>query len=72
LPVTYEGELLGQQEARLLVVENKVALAVYALSLPDETLVERLKARLRQLEMCFGLLVNFHDVRLSVTPVRIK
>jgi GxxExxY protein len=72
LPVTYEGELLGQQEARLLVVENKVALAVYALSLPDETLVERLKARLRQLEMCFGLLVNFHDVRLSVTPVHIK
>ena len=71
LPVNYEGELLGQQEARLIVVENKVVLAVYALSLPDETLGERLKARLRQLGLCVGLLVNFHDTRLSALPVRI-
>jgi GxxExxY protein len=72
LPVNYEGELLGQQEARLIIVENKVVLAVYALSMPDETLTERLKARLRQLTIPFGLLVNFHDSRLAVAPVRIK
>jgi GxxExxY protein len=72
LPVNYEGELLGQQEARLIIMENKVVLAVYALSMPDETLTERLKARLRQLTIPFGLLVNFHDSRLAVAPVRIK
>ncbi len=72
LPVHYEGELLGQQEARLIVVADKVVLAVYALSIPDDSLVERLRARLRQLGMSFGLLVNFHDARLSVSPVRVK
>ena len=72
LPVRYEGELLGQQEARLIVVENKVVLAVYALGVSDEALSERLKARLHQLGLAFGLLVNFHDSRLSISPVRVK
>ena len=72
LPVNYEGEILGQQEARLIVVEDKIVVAVYALGVPDEALIERLRARLRQLGLPLGLLVNFHDARLSVSPVRVK
>jgi exonuclease VII large subunit len=33
---------------------------------------ELLKARLQQLGLAFGLLVNFHDSRLVIAPVRVK
>ena len=64
--VYYEGE------ARLIFVEEKILLAVYALRDTDESLAEQLKARMRRLNVHLGLLANFHDTRLSVTPVRLK
>lgn len=72
LPVEYDGQLLGEQEARLILVEGKILLAVYALRDADNSLVEQLRARLRRLNLRLGLLTNFHDTRLSVTPVRLK
>jgi hypothetical protein len=64
--------LLGEQEARLILVEDKVLLAVYALRDADESLAEQLKARLRRLDIHLGLLANFHDTRLAAVPVRLK
>lgn len=72
LPVEYENQLLGYQDARLILVEGKILLATYALGHSDSTLAERLKARLRQLGVTLGLLANFHDTKLRVTPVRVK
>lgn len=72
LPVEYDGHVLGEQEARLILVEGKTLLAVYALRDADESLAGQLKARLRRLDVRLGLLANFHDTRLSVTPVRLR
>jgi GxxExxY protein len=72
LPVEYEGQLLGEQETRLILVEDKILLAVYALRDADESLAEQLKACLRRLDVRLGLLANFHDAHLAVVPVRLK
>lgn len=72
LPVEYENHLLGYQDTRLILVEEKVLLATYAVRSTEETLVEHLKAHLRRLGLQVGLLANFYDVRLAITPVRVK
>ena len=72
LPVEYDGHLLGSQDARLILVENQVLLATFALRATDETLAEQLKARMRRLDIGLGLLANFYGSRLVITPVRIK
>ncbi len=72
LPVEYDGQLLGQQDARLILIEDKILAAVYALRDSDESLVEQLKDRMRRLDVSLGMLANFHDTRLSVIPVRLK
>jgi GxxExxY protein len=73
LPVEYRGHLLGHQDVRLIVVDEKVLLATFALRKADElTMVEQLKAYLRCLNLKLGLLANFHDTRLHITPVRVK
>lgn len=71
LPVEFEQVVLGYQDARLILIEDKVLLAVFALKDADESLAEQLKARMRRLDVKLGLLANFHDTRLGVTPVRI-
>ncbi len=72
LPVEYDGQLLGQQEARLILIEGKILMAVYALRDADDSLAEQLKARMRRLDVNLGLLANFHDTHLSVIPVRLN
>lgn len=72
LPLEYEGQLLGHQEVRLILVEGKVLLATFALRQTDEDKAELLKAHLRRLDLKLGLLANFYGDRLIVTPVRIK
>lgn len=72
MPVEYEGEVLGQYEVRLILVEGKVLLATFALRNTDEAMAQRLKAHLRRLGLKLGLLANFYDTRLVITPVRIK
>ncbi len=72
LPVEYEGELLGYQDVRLILIEDKVLLATFALRRSDEAMAEQLKARLRHLGLRLGLLANFYDTRLVMTPVRVK
>ena len=76
LPVEYEGQLLGYQDVRLILVEDKVLLATFALRGTDDArsiaLVEQLKARLRRMGLKLGLLANFYGTRLAITPVRVK
>lgn len=71
LPVEYEGHLLGYQDARLILVQDKVLLATFALRQTDDTMAEQLKARMRRLSINLGLLANFYDTRLTITGVRI-
>jgi len=76
LPVEYEGQLLGYQDVRLILVEDKVLLAAFALRGTDNdgsmVFAEQLRARLRRMNLKLGLLANFYGSRLAVTPVRIK
>ncbi len=72
LPVEYEGHQLGNQEARLIAVEGKVLLATFALRQTDATMAERLKTLMRRMDINLGLLANFYDTRLVITPVRLK
>ena len=71
LSVEYAGQHLGFQPVRLILVDNKVLLATFAVQTSAEALGEQLKARMRQLGVKLGILANFHDVRLQVTPVRL-
>jgi len=72
LPVEYEGQLLGYQDVRLILVEGKVLLATFALRRTDETMAEQLKAHLRRLGLKLGLMANFYDIKPAITPVRVK
>jgi len=72
LPVEYEGQLLGYQDVRLILVEGRVLLATFALRQTEGAMAERLKAHLRRLSLKLGLLANFYDTRLAITPVRVK
>jgi GxxExxY protein len=74
LPVIYEGQLLGHQDVRLILVEGKILLATFALRPTDADRIgawtERMKARLRLMGLELGLLANFYGTRLAITPVR--
>ncbi len=71
LPVEYEGVLLGQQDARLILVEGKVLLAAFALREAEDSIAEQLKARMRRLGVDLGLFANFYGTRLTIASVRL-
>ncbi|MCR4408118.1 MAG: GxxExxY protein [Anaerolineae bacterium] len=72
LPIEYEGQLLGYQDVRLILVEDKVLLATFALRRNDNTLAELLRAHLRRLDLRLGLLANFYGTKVAITPVRVR
>ena len=72
LPVEYEGQLLGYQDVRLILIEGKILLATFALRQTEDAMAEQLKAHLRRLGLKLGLLANFYGTRLTITPVRVK
>ena len=71
MPVEYEDQLLGYQDVRLILVEEKVLLTVFAMKGNNDTLTEQLKAHLRRMNMKLGLLANYYGTQLKLTPVRI-
>jgi GxxExxY protein len=71
LPVEFHGHYLGQDECRLIVVENRIAVAAFALGTTTEAHQQRLQRQLHTLDLQLGLLANFHGTRLQVQPVRI-
>jgi GxxExxY protein len=72
VPVEYHGHVSGQQEVRLILVEDKILLATFALREVTDAMAERLKGYLRHLGLKLGLLANFHGTSPTITPVRIK
>jgi len=72
IPIEYGGHLLGHQDTRLILVEDKVLLATVALRENDEPVAQLLRARLRQFDLSLGILANFYGTKLAITPVRVK
>jgi len=70
-PVTYEGHILGYHDTRLILVDDKVVVAAFALSSVSDPLQEQFKAHLRRLGVGLGFLANFHGMTLEVRAVRV-
>lgn len=71
LPITYQGHLLGEYPARLINVEDKILLAVFAVQEIDTGMEGRLRTRLKLLGLKLGFLVNFNATTLRIVPVRV-
>lgn len=71
LPVEFHGYYLGQDDCRLIVVDDRIAIAAFALKSTTESHHQRLKRHLHTLGLQLGLPVNFHGTRLDVQPVRV-
>jgi len=71
LPVEYAGQFLGLQDVRLILVEDKILLVVFALRTDVEPITEQLRGNLRRLGMKLGLVANFYGTVLNVTIVRV-
>lgn len=72
LPIYYKKHYIGTQQARLLLVDNKILVATFAVKDVDERMKEQMKSRLRQLGIQLGMLANFHRRVLQVTMVRVS
>lgn len=71
LPVEFHGHHLGQDECRIIVVEDRIAIAAFAMKSTTEAHHQRLRRHLHTLGLQLGLLANFHGTRLHIQPVRI-
>lgn len=67
----YHKHYLDVQSARVIKVENKVLLGVFAISSIDEVMQVRMKTRLKQFNMKLGILANFYGNKLDFKIVRI-
>ncbi len=72
VPIYYQNIHLGNQETRLICVEQKVAMAVFAVKAIDEAMKNQLRVRMRHLDIGFGLLANFYNAKLDVAIVNTK
>ncbi len=70
LPVYYDDHFLGEQDVRLIGVDNKLLLATVAVKRVEKRMKEHLKARLQHLGLHLGLLANFNHTTLQVMFVR--
>jgi len=71
IPVYYQKRFLGMQSTQMVKVENKIMLAVFALKMMNEEMIEmNMKARLKRLGMNLGVLANFYGEELGVKVVR--
>jgi len=71
IPVFYEGERLSNHTCRLLIVEDKIIVAAFAVRDMSPAFDLRMQRYLRHFDKKLGLLANFHGERLNVRPVRI-
>lgn len=72
IPVTYQDQYVSSRPCRLLIVEDKVIIAAFAVTSTGPAFVSRMRHYLDHYEMRLGLLANFHGQRLHVQPVRIE
>ena len=71
IPVFYEGEHLSTHDCRLLIVEDKIIVAAFAVREMSPAFDVRMRRYLNHFDQKLGLLANFHGERLDVRPVRI-
>lgn len=71
MPVYYQGEYVGRRECRLLIVDDKVIMAVFAVRDMGAAYDTRMRRYLDCLRLKLGLLANCHDERLEIRPVRV-
>ncbi len=71
IPLYYQNTFLGNQETRLICVEQKILLATVAVKPIEPTLKHRLRARMKHLQIDFGLLANFNSTKLEINLLRI-
>jgi GxxExxY protein len=71
IPVIYAGTILGEQETRLICVENQVLVATMAVKEIGEAMKQMMRSRMKQLDIDFGLLANFNRTELEVRLVRV-
>jgi len=67
--IYYNNSHVGEQEAQMIKVENKVLLSVFASQAINKLMVRVMKARMKQLGISVGLLANFHGEKLVVERV---
>jgi len=73
MPVEYLDQLLGYEEPRVILVEDKVLLATIAYRVADaNTMVSKLRSLLKRLGLKLGIVANFRGTKCSVTPVCIR
>jgi len=70
IPVYYEGEYVSKRACRLLIVEDKIILAAFAVREIAPSFVARMRHYLDHFDKPVGLLANFHAQRLQVRIVR--
>jgi len=71
IPVFYEGEYLGPRVCRILIVEDKIVVAAFAVRDMGAAFDTRMRRYLSHFDKNLGLLANFHGERLDIRPVRI-
>ncbi len=70
LPIAYKGHELGQQNVRLIIIEDNIALAAFAVKDTQEALQEQFKAYLRHLRLKLGIFANFYGTHPAVKYIR--
>jgi GxxExxY protein len=70
IPIFYEGEYVSTKTCRLLIVEDKVIVAAFAVRDMNATFETKMRHYLEHFGKKLGLLANFHGERLDVRPVR--
>jgi GxxExxY protein len=71
VPIFYEGEYVSTRACRLLIVEDKVIIAAFAVRDMNAAFEMKMRRYLEHFDKKLGLLVNFHGERLDVQPVRV-
>jgi GxxExxY protein len=69
MPITYQGQHLGFQDVRLILVEGKILLATVAVRQIEGAMKSVLKSRLKHLGLQLGLLMNFNATKLEMMTV---
>ncbi|MEZ4593393.1 MAG: GxxExxY protein [Chloroflexota bacterium] len=69
-PIHYQGIELGKHETRLILVEDNILVAAFAVKDNDESLKARLRSQLRRNNKELGILANFYGSKLDISLVR--
>jgi GxxExxY protein len=70
IPIYYRGEYLGDRSSRLILVDDKVLVAAFAVQKITPAFNLELAARLRYHECKLGILANFNGMQLDFAMVR--